>query len=77
VPDDLLGEMVVSCVVPVDGAVLVESDIQAFVKAEVASFKVPRKVLFFRDEDYAITGNEKVKASVVKELAAARLGITI
>jgi acyl-CoA synthetase (AMP-forming)/AMP-acid ligase II len=77
VPDDLLGEMVVSCVVPVDGAVLVESDIQAFVKAEVASFKVPRKVLFFRDEDYAITGNEKVKASVVKELAAARLGITL
>ena len=77
VPDDLLGEMVVSCIVPVDGAVLVESDIQAFVKAEVASFKVPRRVLFFTDVDYAITGNEKVKSAVVKELAAARLGIRL
>ena len=76
-PDDLLGEMVVSCIVPVDGATLSEAGIQAFVKAEVASFKVPRRVLFFRDEDYAITGNEKVKASVVRELAAKRLGITL
>ncbi len=76
-PDDLLGEIVVSCIVPVDGAVLAGDAIQAFVKAEVASFKVPRKVLFFRDEDYAITGNEKVKASVVRELAAARLGIAL
>ncbi len=76
-PDDLLGEIVVSCIVPVDGAVLAGDAIQAFVKAEVASFKVPRKVLFFRDQDYAITGNEKVKASVVRELAAARLGIAL
>jgi hypothetical protein len=32
-------------------------------------------VLFFTDEDYALTGNEKVKASTVRELATARLGI--
>ena len=76
-PDDLLGELVVSCIVPVDGAELSESAIQAFVKAEVASFKVPRRVLFFRDEDYAITGNEKVKSSVVRQLAADRLGIVL
>src|SRR5690606_36498536 len=63
VPDDLLGEMVVSCIVPVDGMTLAEADIVAFVKAEIASFKVPRKVLFFTDADYALTGNEKVKAS--------------
>ena len=44
---------------------------------EVASFKVPRRVLFFTDVDYAITGNEKVKSAVVKELAAARLGIRL
>jgi acyl-CoA synthetase (AMP-forming)/AMP-acid ligase II len=75
VPDDLLGEMVVSCIVPVDGMTLAEADIVAFVKAEIASFKVPRKVLFFTDADYALTGNEKVKASTVRELAAARLGI--
>jgi acyl-CoA synthetase (AMP-forming)/AMP-acid ligase II len=75
VPDNLLGEMVVTCIVPVDGVALAEGDIVAFVKAEIASFKAPRRVLFFTDEDYALTGNEKVKASTVRELATARLGI--
>jgi len=73
VPDDLLGEMVVSCIVPIDGVELAEKEIIAFVKGEIASFKVPRRVLFFSDEDYAITGSEKVKSSVVKELATKRL----
>jgi fatty-acyl-CoA synthase len=67
--------MVVTCIVPVDGVTLAEGDIVAFVKAEIASFKAPRRVLFFTDEDYALTGNEKVKASTVRELATARLGI--
>jgi hypothetical protein len=62
-------------VVPVDGVTLDEAAIVAFVKAEIASFKVPRRVLFFTDADYAVTGNEKVKASVVKELAARALGV--
>lgn len=73
VPDDLLGEMVVACIVPLEGAELSESEIIAFVKREIASFKAPRKVLFFSDEDYAITGSEKVKASVVRDLAVKRL----
>jgi fatty-acyl-CoA synthase len=73
VPDDLLGEMVVSCVVPVDGAVLDEAAIQAFVKQQVASYKVPRRVLFFTDEDYALTGNEKIKTSDLRAMAVARL----
>ena len=73
VPDDLLGEMVVACIVPIDGTELSEDEIIAFVKAELASFKVPRRVLFFSDEDYAITGSEKVKSSVVRDLAAKRL----
>lgn len=76
VPDDLLGEMVVTCIVPVDGVTLDEAEIVAFVKTEIASFKVPRRVLFFTDEDYAVTGNEKVKSSVVRELAAKALGVS-
>ena len=73
VPDKLLGEMVVSCIVPVNGVVLDEDAIKAFVKREVASFKVPRRVLFFSDADYALTGNEKIKTSDLRALAAARL----
>ncbi|MDG2003557.1 MAG: class I adenylate-forming enzyme family protein [Novosphingobium sp.] len=73
VPDDLLGEIVVACIVPIDGLELDEQEIVAFVKAEIASFKVPRRVLFFSDEDYAITGSEKVKSSVVRDLATKRI----
>ncbi|WP_395395124.1 class I adenylate-forming enzyme family protein [Novosphingobium sp. BL-8A] len=73
VPDDLLGEMVVACIVPLDGAVVDEATVIASCKAQIASFKVPRRVLFFRDEDYAITGSEKVKSSEVRKLAQARL----
>lgn len=73
VPDDLLGEMVVACIVPLDGALLDEQTVIASCKQEIASFKVPRRVLFFRDEDYAITGSEKVKSSEVRAMAVARL----
>lgn len=73
VPDDLLGEMVVSCIVPLDGVTLDEAAIIAAVKAQVASFKAPRRVLFFTDDDYALTGNEKTKAADLRALAQARL----
>ncbi len=73
VPDDLLGEMVVACIVPADGVTLSESEIIAFVKADLASFKVPRRVLFFTDADYALTGNEKIKSSALRDLAVKRL----
>ena len=73
VPDDLLGEMVVACIVPIDGAILSAAEITAFLKTELASFKVPRRVLFFTDAEYAITGSEKVKSSIVRELAVKRL----
>lgn len=73
VPDDLLGEMVVSCIVPVDGGSIDERDLIAFLKRDLASFKLPRRVLIFTDEDFAVTGSGKAKASDMREKAAARL----
>ncbi|MFC0683732.1 class I adenylate-forming enzyme family protein [Novosphingobium clariflavum] len=73
VADDLLGEMVVACIVPSHGAELDEAAVIAACKEHIASFKVPRRVLFFRDEDFALTGSEKVKSSEVRKLARARL----
>ena len=73
VPDRLMGELVVACVVPVDGAILEEEAMRAFVRQSVASFKVPRRVLFFTDADYALTGNEKIKTSDLRALAVRRL----
>ncbi len=73
VPHDTLSEMVVACIVPVDGVQLEERALIDYLKERLASFKVPRRVLFFEDADMALTGNEKIKAGEVRQLAAKRL----
>jgi acyl-CoA synthetase (AMP-forming)/AMP-acid ligase II len=75
IPDDLMGELVVACIVPVDGAELAEEAIIAFTRQELASFKCPRRVLFFTEADYALTGNEKIKAADVKAKAIERMAV--
>ena len=73
VPDELLGELVVSCVLPHDGAALDEAAIQAFARKHLASFKVPRRVLFLAERDFGQTGSAKVKTAELRKLAAERL----
>jgi acyl-CoA synthetase (AMP-forming)/AMP-acid ligase II len=73
VPHETLSEMVVACIVPHEGASLQAREIQDLLKAKLASFKVPRAVLFFREDEFAVTGSEKVKTGVLRELAAKRL----
>lgn len=75
VPHDTLSEMVVSCIVPLEGAQLDEQSLIARLREELASYKVPRRILFFREEEYALTGNEKVKASELREKAVQRLAV--
>jgi fatty-acyl-CoA synthase len=74
VPHETLGEMVVSCIVPHEGAVIEGTAIRDFAKGRLASYKVPRQVLFFRDDELEMTGNDKVKASALRQLAVERLG---
>jgi acyl-CoA synthetase (AMP-forming)/AMP-acid ligase II len=73
VPHETLGEIVVSCVVPHADAVLEEGAIRDFLKQRLASYKVPRRVLFFREADLSMTGSAKVKSASLRELAAKRL----
>ena len=73
VPDDLLGEMVVSCLVPVDGVLIDQAELLAFLKSQLASFKLPRHLLLFSEADFALTGNEKIKASNIRDKVIARL----
>lgn len=74
VPHDTLGEMVVSCLVPQEGATLDEAAVRGFLKERLASFKVPRRVLVLREDEVPVTGNGKVKANELRELAARRIG---
>jgi len=76
VPHQTLGEVVVSCVVPHDDVILDTEQLLAFLRQRLASYKVPRHVLFFCEDEVALTGNAKIKAGELRELAAKRLADT-
>jgi fatty-acyl-CoA synthase len=73
VPDEMLGEIVVACIIPAEGALLDDAAIRDFAKERLASYKVPRRVLFFREEEFATTGSNKIKSAELRKLAAERL----
>ncbi len=73
VPHETLGEVIVACVVPHEGASLEAGEIRTFLRERLASYKVPRHVLFFRAEEIALTGNAKIKSGDLRHLAAKRL----
>lgn len=69
-PDDFLGEMGVTCIVLHEGCLLTQEDVQAYARERLASFKVPRRVLFFSEEDLAFTGSSKIQTSDLRALAS-------
>jgi fatty-acyl-CoA synthase len=73
VPHDTLGELVVACIVPHEGAELDEEKVRGFAKESLASFKVPRRVLFFAEDEIELTGSAKIKTADLKTLVVERL----
>jgi fatty-acyl-CoA synthase len=73
VPHETLGEMVVSCVVRVEGSDLSEGDVIAFLKARLAAYKVPRKVLFIEQGDLDFTDTAKIKPAEARAFARRKL----
>lgn len=72
-PHETLGEVVVACVIPHDGADVGAEEIRSYLRTRLASYKVPRHVLFFADDDLTLTGNDKIRLDDLRELAAQRL----
>lgn len=70
---DTLGEVVVSCVIASEGETLDEAEVRAFAKESLASYKVPRRVLFFTEEELPMTGSNKIRRPELKKLVAERL----
>jgi fatty-acyl-CoA synthase len=66
VPNDVLGELVCACVVPIEGAVITGREIKLFAQDTMAEYKVPDIVRFF--DEFPLTGSGKVRR---KELARA------
>jgi fatty-acyl-CoA synthase len=73
VPHETLGEMVVSCVVPNEQDSLEENAIRTFLKNSLASYKVPRRILFLTEEEFSLTGSAKIKSAALRGLIAGRL----
>jgi fatty-acyl-CoA synthase len=49
--------------------------VRGFLKEKLASYKVPRKVLFLREDEFPVTANGKVKSAELRQLAGQKLGI--
>jgi fatty-acyl-CoA synthase len=77
VPDPRLDQVVVACITLKDGATADESDIQAFLRARVAPYKVPKRVLFFADGEIPMTTSDtKVRDDALLALVRQRLDAT-
>jgi acyl-CoA synthetase (AMP-forming)/AMP-acid ligase II len=73
VPHDTLGEMVVVAAMPQEGADIDEDGVRSFLRGRLASYKIPRRVLFFTDDDVELTGNSKIRTPELRALVMARL----
>jgi fatty-acyl-CoA synthase len=73
VPHETLGEIVVSCIVCEAGQALTADEVIAFLKARLASYKVPRKVLFITEAELNLTGTAKIKPAEARALAERKL----
>jgi acyl-CoA synthetase (AMP-forming)/AMP-acid ligase II len=73
VPHETLGELVVTCIVPQADDPADEERVRAFVRETLASYKTPRRVLLFAENELVMTGSAKVKTSDLRALAARRL----
>ena len=74
VPDPRVDEIVVLAVTLKEGAEASEDEIKAFLRERVASYKVPKRVLFFADGEIPMTGSDtKVRDTELLALVEARL----
>ncbi len=74
VPHPTLGEAVVLCAVAAEGAHPTEDELRAFLRERLASYKVPKRVLFFRAGELSFTGSQKLRIAPLREAALGRLG---
>jgi fatty-acyl-CoA synthase len=73
-PHETLGELVVSCIVPHNGVDLDQNTLRDFLKQHLASYKVPSRILFIKEEELTLTGGAKIRAGILRELVKKRLG---
>jgi fatty-acyl-CoA synthase len=69
VPDPSAGELVIACVVPRADGTLTEDAVREFLRGSLSAYKVPRRVLFFSDDELPKTGSDKFDVNAVRAIA--------
>ena len=59
VPDEVLGEVICACVVPVEGAIVSGDELKDWCRKTLAGYKIPDQVRFM--EDFPLTATGKVR----------------
>jgi acyl-CoA synthetase (AMP-forming)/AMP-acid ligase II len=73
-PDDVLGERTVACVVPVEGAIITGDELREFCREAIAEYKVPDLVRFF--DAFPLTGSGKVKRRELAQVVSLEMSTT-
>jgi len=74
VPNDILGELVCACVVPVEGAMITGEELKNFARDHMADYKIPDLVRFF--DAFPLTGSGKVKRKELAQVVGVELSTT-
>ncbi|OGU04905.1 MAG: hypothetical protein A2W29_13040 [Gemmatimonadetes bacterium RBG_16_66_8] len=74
IPNDMLGQLICACVVPVEGAIVTGDDLKEFCRDQVADHKVPDLVRFF--DTFPMTGTGKVNRRELAEVVELELSTT-
>ena len=73
VPHPTLGEAIVLCVVPTEGATVDVPGLEAFLREALSAYKLPRAVFLLGPGEVTYTGTQKVQVEPLRELAHAKL----
>lgn len=68
-PDEVLGEAVCACVMPVEGAIITGEEIRDWCRDALADYKVPDLVRFF--DSFPLTGSGKVRRVELARMVSA------
>ena len=74
VPNEVLGEMICACVVPVEGAIVSGDELKDYCREQVADYKAPDWVRFF--DAFPMTGSGKVKRQELAQVVGLELTTT-
>ena len=74
IPDPILGEIVVACLVTTVGSSANEETVQQFLRGSLASYKIPRRVLFFGEGELPRTASQKHNVDEIRSLAIEKIG---